>query len=225
MKRHTSIIALTVILFSSYALAVSIGLFILNSSSVNAANVTLTGDYPQSVIGIAEPYAASSFTFAFQTPLNPVPPAIVESSSAFIISIMATYTNNDTSRLLDGTAGYFNYHNGYTGVDLRLQNWIGSNWIQIIFTSPYSLYSGESTDPTLLVTETKGPMSFYLNGMGDSDDISVPVCNYSLIPEPATFLLLGLGATIVRKRRYNPLDCRRIKGIIITCIQERFKNH
>lgn len=170
----------------------------------HAAVVTLTGTYPDSVIGTEDPYAHPAFSFEFHTPLNPVPPAIVESRFAFIVPVMVTYTNNGTPRLLEGAAGYFSYPNGHAGVDLRFTNWTGDDWIQIMFICPQALYAGQTVDPTLLVTDIDGSIRFAHHNPHEVV-FTAESSHYSLTPEPTTALLLGFGGLGISLRRRKRL--------------------
>ena len=159
--------------------------------------VTLTGTYPASIVGTAPMYADASFSLQFHVETNPVPPAYVESASTFVAPITVNYSDNGTSSVLTGTAGYFNYvDDGYTGVDLRIGPWGTDRMMQIIFVSPGSLFTGPTTNPTVSVIETDGnACGFYPNGSSDYGSFEAVESHYtSSVPEPATSVLLGIGA-------------------------------
>ena len=98
---------------------------------------------------------------------KPIPcPRRTWKCNAFVAPITVNYSDNGTSSVLTGTAGYFNYvDDGYTGVDLRIGPWGTDRMMQIIFVSPGSLFTGPTTNPTVSVIETDGnACGFYPNG-------------------------------------------------------------
>ena len=163
-----------------------------------AAVITLTGTYSDTVIGSTY----TDFSFEFEAPLKPVPPAIIESESAFVIPVTFTYTNGDLTKALTGSAAYFSYPDGYSGLDLRMSNWSGTgDSLQIIVNSPAPLFSGSSSDPTLLITELNSRAGFSYYPDDNNNVYFGESCHYSAVPEPSTLSLIAVGIAFgIRKR-------------------------
>jgi hypothetical protein len=103
---------------------------------------------------------------SFMTELNPTPAAVQFDGYAFHIRANATFTTNGIQTTLDpGTAGsesWFSYPTGYSGIDVRFPDWLGSGqWMQIIFVLSTPGYTGPASAPTLQLMTVPSFGAFY----------------------------------------------------------------
>lgn len=173
-----------------------------NRAWADLVTVTVSGTYPDSIVGTDPMYANASFSLQFQVDRNPVPPETTPYEGSFTWPVTVDYSDNGSTWILTGEAGYYNYTDmQYAGLDVRVGPWAGYDMMQINFISPCSLFTGLASDPILSVTELDGVCCFNPNDMGGPDSFVADSSHYSATPEPVTLSLLVIGGLAMLRRR------------------------
>ena len=73
------------------AIVVALALFGATNAQAEPILVTITGQYPASIIGTAPPYVSQDFRFEFLTDSNPVPTRVNEPTSFSITPAVDYY--------------------------------------------------------------------------------------------------------------------------------------
>jgi hypothetical protein len=191
-------------------------LFALAACAATAGpiQITITGIYPDNIIGTAAPFSGTTFILQFTTDTNP--PVISQGVGYEWFDLTATYSSGAVSRTLPGYAGYFSLGWGQ-GLDVRLADLdVVGDQLQVIVRTPTTLYNGTPANPTILILSADangGAVNYYPDP--GTRSINDPVSlNYTVssIPEPGTvwLFLLPLSAVIARKwHRAAPTAERR----------------
>jgi hypothetical protein len=176
--------------------------------------VKVSGNYDASVIGTAWPYAAQAFSLSFTVDQSPSDATAQTGGGAFSVPVDITYTDGGASQTDAGTAGWFEYPDGYTGLDLRFTASDGS-FLQTIINLPAPVYTGTDSQPTIVLMDNTNEfvsVFYYSCASCVSDTASVPNGVYkadstlALAPEPSTALLFSTGvvAALAGFRRKCP---------------------
>ena len=166
--------------------------------------VTITGIYPENLVGTSAPFGGTAFSLQFATDTDPV--LTVGAGGYEWINLTATYSSGAMSRTLPGYAGYFSLGWGQ-GLDVRLPDLdVADDVLQVIVRTTASLYTGTPSNPTILILSSPAAgsaVAYYPTP--ETRSINDPVSltySVSSIPEPGTvwLALLPTGLMIALMR-------------------------
>lgn len=167
-------------------------------------SVSVTGLFSPSVIGSAWLYASNPFLLNFTVDQSPSNVTAQSGGGAFSVPVTFTYGSGQT---YTGTAGWFQYPGGPTGVDLRFGAPDGS-FLQTIVTLTPLIYTGTDSKPTILpmlTTPIQVATYFYTCGSCASQTQQVQVLSNptfveqlasSSVPEPSSVMLMCVSVVI-----------------------------
>lgn len=169
--------------------------------------VDLTADFQLPPLSPAP--GTLAVAFSVDEPLTGVAP---QGDFAFTLSdvIIAAAFNGSITTSTVNTVGWFDYGNQfYWGIDIRMANLlVPGDLMQLILTTPMSLYSGSTAAPTLerlSLADLNGAICYYGTGSGActaQGPMSSGTYAVSVVPEPQAAWMLLLGLLVLAGRRW-----------------------
>jgi hypothetical protein len=190
------------ILFSAVVAAAS------HAAQAEELLVRLEGSFSIAPSTVARPF---SIEFRVPDPLTGVSPESAEAFSLLAWPVTAT---------LDGSVGtytsrpaWFSYESiSYAGFDLRMRDVLTpGDLYQMIVVTPEPLYSGPTSAPTLRLGSLDGlpgEICYYATGSGSctaTGSITNAIWSVSVVPEPAVWLLMSAGLSLLAAARLRRL--------------------
>jgi hypothetical protein len=150
-----------------------------------------------------------SLAFSVDEPLSGVTP---QGDFAFLLSdvIIAAAFNGSVTTSTVNTVGWFDYSDQfYWGIDIRMANLlVPGDLMQLILSTPMSLYSGSTAAPTLerlSLADLAGSICYYGTGSGActaQGPMSSGTYAVTVVPEPQAAWLMLLGLLVLAGRRW-----------------------
>ena len=176
------------------------------ASQAETLRVEVTADFQLPPLSPAP--GTLSLAFSVDEPLSGVAP---QGSFAFTLSnlVIAGAFNGSITTSTVNTVGWFDYGDqNYWGIDIRLSNLlVPGDLMQMILTTPMSLYSGSTDTPTLerlSLADLLGAICYYGTGSGActaQGPMSSGTYAVTAVPEPQAVWLLLLGLAVLAGRR------------------------
>jgi len=176
------------------------------ATQAETLRVDLTADF------MLPPLSPGPGTLALAFSVNePLTGVVPQGSFAFLLNdvIIAAAFNGSITTSTVNTVAWFDYSDTfYWGIDIRLSNLlVPGDLMQMILTTPMSLYSGSTAAPTLErlnLADLFGAICYYGTGSGActaEGPMSSGTYAVSVVPEPQAAWLLALGLLVLAVRR------------------------
>ncbi len=173
--------------------------------------ITVSGDHDASVLGAEWPFAAQHFSLSFSTEQTPSNASAQSGGGAFSVAVDITFISGGSIQTNAGTAGWFQYPGGFSGLDVRFGASDGS-FLQTITSLPAPVYAGTDSNPTIILMDLSNvwvslhhypPGSQFAVLAGAANGVYLADASTSPIPEPATLLLFVSGVIILGLAGYS----------------------